>query len=1157
MSPTSTPGDEPDDDRTEDDRTRADSFGQPSAPPPPPPQWLEDGQLPPGGHLLPEAPGASEAPPAPEPPKPGKPSKPSSSRDKTVTDIDINDSMRTQMIPPDASADAQTTMFTESPVPQEPAKGPAPDTTVTDVSAYMKSAGTSGGGSAPAQAEDEDDLSPPTRRQDVPPEPQRPAPPAAEPPTPPAPPAPAYEAPVGPPPSDPFPYGQEIPPAQPPAPEPFPYAQDFPGQQEPLSAPPPFPYAQELPGQPPAQNQPPGAEPFPYAQEIPGQHQAQPPAAEPFPYAQEIPGSNQQPPAAEPFPYAQEIPGSNQQPPAAEPFPYAQEIPGQPQNQPPAADPFPYAQQVPARDQTVADMPMQRPGTPPPVIDEPWRTTGKGKKNKTKRSGPKVGKKAVLGTVGGLAAAALVAGGGYFLLSGGDDDSDGGGGATLAGKTFAADPAAKGDGRDQQLTSAASVGSTVVAVGGESGLESARGIFLTSTDGGRTYKPAAVKSQDGSEADTAEVPQYVAGGQHGWVAIGSRAGGGAVWTSQDGREWVRQPDSAATAFGPGNRVTKLITTGSGFLAIGENSKKGDFSDSQPAAWLSSDGQRWDALIGSELSLPALKGKVSLVDAAAAGNLILVESSNTPDPKKKPDQTFRRVWRSDDGGRSWAPAKVPAPKGTRGLAIGGGKAGLLVIREVKDKSKTYGQAYTSTDGKSWAQGGKLDASGYRQALQIMADDNGYAAVVVRGRDVLVSRTQDGRTWTDAGSLGLQPGRNILSGTLAGDLSILVGQDGGADSDPMLSAWDSHGTAVPLDAAKIPGVVRPDHAVTSVAAQNGRAVAAGSSNGDAALWTSQDGSKWTRGTGSGTALSRPGTQRLLSVTGGKSGWTAVGYDNATPRRPVVLTSADGASWQAADAGAEFKPAKDAPLTTFATASGPAGYVIVGDDGLSATTWFSADLKSWERGKGVGSNALAALPNSNRWMRSVAGGSFGYAAVGGIRDPKASGAGGRPAVWTSSDGKSWTLQQPTLPQKFTEGSLDHIAAKGNVLVATGSGTGGSGSAPFAYASSDGGKTWREVTLPAPSGAAGLAVTSLTGTTKGFAATGTTGKPGSENVISWTSADGTSWAVDAPDGDGLSGPGDQRVNGQAALGDNLVGVGETTDQQDEQPTLWTRPVP
>ncbi|WP_131762313.1 hypothetical protein [Actinomadura fibrosa] len=297
----------------------------------------------------------------------------------------------------------------------------------------------------------------------------------------------------------------------------------------------------------------------------------------------------------------------------------------------------------------------------------------------------------------------------------------------------------------------------------------------------------------------------------------------------------------------------------------------------------------------------------------------------------------------------------------------------------------------------------------------------------------------------------------------------------------------------------------------------------------------------------------------MAAGKDGWLAVGYDQAAPRRPLVVTSADGATWQAADSAAAFRPTRSGIPATNAAAAGPAGYVVVGTEGASAAAWTSPDLKEWERGTSAGQRELEGRPGAARWMLDVVGGSFGYVAVGGSRDAK----GNHPSVWSSSDGRKWTLQQLPLPTGtgVTEAHLTHVAVRGNTLAAAGIAATPQGLVWLAYVSADGGKTWRQASGLSGAGGAGgtakLTVTALTATPKGFAATCASGTAGAADVVSLTSADGASWTAATPGGTGLGGDGDQRVTGLAAFKGTLLGVGRSTDANDDQPVLWTRPVP
>ncbi|MCP9967574.1 hypothetical protein LUX57_22600 [Actinomadura madurae] len=582
------------------------------------------------------------------------------------------------------------------------------------------------------------------------------------------------------------------------------------------------------------------------------------------------------------------------------------------------------------------------PVAPPPVIEEPWRTGGPsgGRRRSVK--------KPLLIGAAGLAVVALAAAG-ALVVPGllGDDDGDGEAGAKLAGSLFPVDGAARTDGRDQQVTGVAALGSTVVAVGGETDPQDSRGLFLVSTDGGRTFESVAQQDTDGGVAPPGGVPAAVGASSRGWVAIGHRAGGaGAVWTSEDGKEWRRQPDAVGDVFGANDRVTRIVGTGSGFLAIGQNSPKGDFSDARPAAWLSADGRRWEERVDDQIGLQVQKGDLALVEAAAAGDVILLEGLITPDSRKP--GPYRKVWRSEDGGRTWATSEVPVPKGSRGLMIGGGEGGFLAMREMKASGKLFGQAYASKDGRSWTKAGKLEPSGYGRTSGIASDGQGFTAVVVRGGDVLLSRSADGTAWKDAGTAESKAGREVLGAAAAGGQTVLVGREpGGGDTDPMLGVWDASGTAVPVDLTKIPGAIRPDHAVRAVSATGSLAVAVGSASGDAAAWSSADGASWKPAQGLGAAFTRPGPQQLNDVVAGGAGWLAVGYDQAPARRPLVVTSKDGATWQAADTAPAFGAGRGGAPVTYAAAAGSAGYVVVGTEGYSAAAWSSTDLKSWSKG------------------------------------------------------------------------------------------------------------------------------------------------------------------------------------------------------------------
>jgi len=115
-----------------------------------------------------------------------------------------------------------------------------------------------------------------------------------------------------------------------------------------------------------------------------------------------------------------------------------------------------------------------------------------------------------------------------------------------------------------------------------------------------------------------------------------------------------------------------------------------------------------------------------------------------------------------------------------------------------------------------------------------------------------------------------------------------------------------------------------------------------------------------------------------------------------------------------------------------------------------------------------------------------------------------------------------------------------------------------PFAASSSDGGATWTEAALPVPAGLdLRTSVTALAAAGGGFTATGTFGStPGHQDVVVWTSANGSAWTAVTPTGQGLTGPGIQAITGLAASGSTLTGVGFTASPAGEEPVFWQAPV-
>ncbi len=706
------------------------------------------------------------------------------------------------------------------------------------------------------------------------------------------------------------------------------------------------------------------------------------------------------------------------------------------------------------------------------------------------------------------AAAVLVLGGGAYLLFSGDDApaKPTTTPAVAADRFFTADPAATASGRVGTLDGVAAADRTVVAIGSEQGGVYARGRFLVSTDGGGAWRAARVEG----DPPQGEYPRFVAGGAGAWAALG----GTASWTSHDALTWTRQ--AVTGAFATGDRIAGLARTGSGFVAVG-SARAGN--GTQAVVWTSRDGRAWTRTGADRLAPPPGGTVVDLREVGAHGDTVLARGTlrTTQTVKRKKKKVRRTVdaeafWRSPDGGRSWEPVAIPQAQGSSGRAVAAvaTQAGFFAAREASRKTgkkkKTVHDAvvFGSQDGQRWAPVGRLSAGGYAKLGGLRGDVSGLTGLVsVKGGKTTVVTSGDGRTWRHVGDL--PGGRRLTGAALAPQGPVVTGRLGSGDAYLTVAG----GGDVAL--ASVPGAVHPERTVAGIASAPGQTVAFGSTNGRPALWTSPNGTAWTRA--ALPAPSGPGTGRLTDTAHGGQGWLAVGGE--------ALTSADGRTWQAVSVSKGLAPV--------AAAANGSAYVMVGKRGAA----YSNDLKSWSASRGdLGKDA----------MNDVAAGQAGFVAVGGRTVNGAA----MPALWTSSDGKSWaSATPPPLPNGATTGSLTGIVARGGALVATGT----AGARAFAAVSADGGRTWRPVALPG----AAAEVTAATVTPHGFVLAGTAGS----DVVLWTSADGAAWTLVRPHGLGLDGPGVQRLDGLTVIGGDLTAVGFTADQRTDGATLWRRPVP
>ena len=736
--------------------------------------------------------------------------------------------------------------------------------------------------------------------------------------------------------------------------------------------------------------------------------------------------------------------------------------------------------------------------------------------------------------------------------------------ATLAGNDFTA--AGGGRGITQTLGRVTSVGDEIVAVGSQAGTLIPRAQFFVSRDDGRTWTMGTVRDGVGGVPPPGHGAIFVAGGQGAWVALGP----GSIWTSPDGRTWTLAPGNGMP-LRPGDRVNAVARTAHGFIAVGASVPGGEAARSTPLIFMSANGTSWERLDAARLRLAAGNGHaLDIRSVAAAGKLILIAGDAvTTKVAGKPKRTVTVqagvAWLSADGGVTWAPvAGMATGHGAQpqAAAVAAAGHGFVLLRPASAAKRPAVDVFSSPNGLAWTFRATLGAPAGFTAVMANGGPDGVAVTGQAGRNLTAFASADGQTWHQARPFGAAAAEDVSGVALAPDGAVVAAgiSDAPDGRQPVITLTGVGTAARRVDIAKIPGAVEPQVAVNSIAAQGSTQVAVGSANGYPAAWTSGNGgSTWNRAVGALPAVfGRPGSQRLTSVTHGPMGWLAVGdVEAAAPEHPVVVVSADGTGWQAADGERVFGASG---LFTEQAAANARGYVIVGHQNVrqvqngrvvvvrtEAAVWWSATLTGWQRGGDATAGALDGT--GDRQMNAVTASGSGFVAVGSHGD--------QPSAWTSADGgRTWRQADLPMPVGSTRAVLEHVASAGRVVIAVGTAVTTTGQAvPFAASSANGGASWAESALPVPADL--TSVTALVAAGGTFTATGTYGStPGHQNVVVWTSANGSAWRAAEPAGKGLTGPGIQAITGLAVAGSTLTGVGFTASPGGEQPVFWQAPV-
>jgi hypothetical protein len=332
-------------------------------------------------------------------------------------------------------------------------------------------------------------------------------------------------------------------------------------------------------------------------------------------------------------------------------------------------------------------------------------------------------------------------------------------------------------------------------------------------------------------------------------------------------------------------------------------------------------------------------------------------------------------------------------------------------------------------------------------------------------------------------------------------------------------------------------RGAEAVSSIASAGGVQVAVGTSGGRAAIWRRMGGGAWSLLTGASAVTQVPAAATLTSVTHGPAGWLAVGDvdpvpfgNSGTAKAPVILASADGGTWQAITGSAAFS---GPGFQVNAAASGGGGYVVVGSQLRGGkpvdAMWWSPDLRNWVRGDDTIMTTLSSASSGMRdsAMYAVTATPAGFVAVGTHADCH--------TAWVSGDGQHWRSYDIPKPPGTQFPLLNHVAAMGNLVVATGDIGANGHRYPLAVTSADGGLHWRGTSLGGSGRYAGPhgTVTAVTADGSGFLAAGLVG----QRAVTWTSPDGITWSPGTPASSGT-----QAITALATEGNAVTQVSTLT---------------
>lgn len=321
----------------------------------------------------------------------------------------------------------------------------------------------------------------------------------------------------------------------------------------------------------------------------------------------------------------------------------------------------------------------------------------------------------------------------------------------------------------------------------------------------------------------------------------------------------------------------------------------------------------------------------------------------------------------------------------------------------------------------------------------SDKHDYAAAVWT--------SDDGSGWEriphDDATFGTPgDGSNMWSVTAGGPGFVAVGADHlGTGRGSVGAVWTStDGTDWQrVSHSDVFGRQHDDVTMRAVTAGGPGLVAVGHTKHSAVVWTSKDGTTWTRAKHQDSGFEPPGHSSMQTVTTGGPGLVAGGFEELPGYGQVAAlwTSKDGSTWtRVHHRDATFGKIGGDTEVRSVVARGER-LVAVGHaedaSNVYAVVWTSEDGETWTRLPR--NEAVFGKPEHYTTMTEVLAAKRGFITVGAGRDTEHDEV--HAAVWTSKDGKRWQRirRDDAFGERRSESSeIWSVVTTGQKLVAVG---------------------------------------------------------------------------------------------------------------------------